>query len=294
MMKKPSLLLVFAALFALCGLPLPSAFAQMDPSIQMVLGNPDGASNGTEPNPKPYNREKYLIQRLQYAMSFNDTLHFPNWVAWHLAAADLGSSGRAGSFAPDNELPSDFTVVVPSDYSNTGFDRGHNCPSGDRTKTPMDNAFTFRMSNITPQETLMNTGPWAALENYCRTLVGGSRELMIYCGHGFGQGYAPTPPHTPIGPKSIPVPDFAWKIIVVVPAYTQSSPITETDLLERVTMRTRVIAVIMNNDTSVRGKSWPSFITTVKDIEAKTGLVFFDKLNPKTAAVLKAKKDSGN
>ena len=278
MMKKPSLLLVFAALLALCGLPTPSAFAQMDPSIQMVLGNPDGAV------PAASSPAKYLIQRPEYALSFNDSLHFPNWVAWHLSSADLGMASR-GDFKTDTTLPAGFTRITTNDYTGTGYDRGHNCPSGDRTITDINNDQVFYMTNITPQTHEMNGGPWAGLEDYCRTLVGGDRELLIYCGHGFT-----SPNRTVIGPQSIAVPDFGWKIVVVLPLSTNTST---RDLLSRVTMRTRVIAVRMPNTTSTSG-SWTRYITSVSAIESATGLVFFDKVPTKTAAALKTKVDSGN
>ncbi len=286
MMKKPSLLLVFTALLALCGLPLPSAFAQANASLQMVLGNPDGASATIpDPNAPPAAREKFLIQRSQYAMSFNDTLHFPNWVAWHLSSEDLGSAPRGNNFAPDPDLPMGFTRITTSDYTNTGYDRGHNCPSADRTKTPQDNAFTFYMTNITPQTHDMNGGPWQDLEEFCQTLVGGSRELLIYCGHGFTSSQ-----RTFIGPRNIPVPDFAWKIVVVLPKSTNANT---TDLLSRVTMRTRVIAVRMPNTTGIIRNHWEQYITTVSAIESETGLTFFTNVPTKTAATLKTKVDAG-
>lgn len=45
----------------------------------------------------------------------------------------LGSSGRTGTFHTDTNLPPNFTWVTYSDYTGSGYDRGHLRPSADRT-----------------------------------------------------------------------------------------------------------------------------------------------------------------
>ena len=175
---------VFAALVFLSSPALMTA-ARADMSnaaLQMATGNPDKATVS------PANRDHYLIQRKQFAESYNDTLHFPNWVSWHLSRSDIGSAER-GKFQPDTGLPPTFTMVTPADYTRSGYDRGHNCPSKDRSGTRADNDAVFLMSNMTPQAHGMNAGPWEQLESYSRDLTGQWNELFIVCGHGFS---APT------------------------------------------------------------------------------------------------------
>ena len=43
------------------------------------------------------------------------------------------------------------TSVSSTSYSGSGFDRGHNCPSADRTGSVADNTATFLISNMMPQ-----------------------------------------------------------------------------------------------------------------------------------------------
>ncbi|RYG62776.1 hypothetical protein EON80_22485, partial [bacterium] len=88
----------------------------------LLLGNPTSA--GQSP-------DNYLLERPQYSMSYNRTKGGPNWVAWHTDASDLGDTER-GKFVPDPELPAGWQIR-PADYKGTGYDRGHLCPSGDRT-----------------------------------------------------------------------------------------------------------------------------------------------------------------
>ena len=58
---------------------------------QMLLGNPDDATNS------PGNRQRYLMTRGQYALSYNDGLRFPNWVSW-ISPREILGTPAAGSF----------------------------------------------------------------------------------------------------------------------------------------------------------------------------------------------------
>ncbi len=256
------------------------SLASRNPKSQMVLGNPDRATAS------PSNPQHYLIQRPQYALSYNDSLRFPNWVAWHLEQSDVGELER-GAFQPDPALPSGFVRVTPSDYSRSGYSRGHNCPSKDRTATREDNDAVFYMSNMTPQAQGMNGGPWADLESYSRDLTKDGSELFIYCGHGFSAKKRKT-----IGKAKVAVPDFGWKIVVVVPPVTAKQvSVAATDPLRRISGTTRVIAVRMPNINTISKKGWREFRTSVGEIETATGLRFFDALPAPVAAQLKNRVD---
>lgn len=237
-----------------------------------VFGNPDGADESTQ--------DRYLIHHPSFTLSYNDSLHFPNWVAWHLVESDIRTEDR-GNFVPDPELPNGFTRITTRDYSGTGYDRGHNCPSKDRS--PVTDArgtvdYVFFMSNITPQTHDMNAGPWEKLEIYSRELAKEGKTLNIICGHGFKGDPSKA---ERIGPKQIPVPDFAWKIIVV------------TEPGESVGEQSRVIAVKMDNIKGIASEPWDNYITTVAEIESATGLHFFAGLPESVAQALKQKRDEG-
>jgi endonuclease G, mitochondrial len=230
---------------------------------QMRLGNPDNATDQVT------NAEHFLIARPQYALSYNNATRIPNWVSWHLQASDIGDTAR-GNFAPDPDLPADFQRVTPRDYTNSGYDRGHNCPSKDRSATKADNDAVFYMTNMAPQFHEMNGGPWEDLERYSRELVQKGNELEILCGH-FGERARLQ--------SGVMAPQFGWKIVVVVPRG------------EAISASSRVIAVQMPNEKSVEGQPWSSFITTPAAIEKATGLHFFDALSPEIAAALREKQD---
>jgi len=173
------------------------------------LGNPSGA---TTDETQPTN---YLLSKPQYALSYHRDRGTPNWVSWHLSAEWLGSAARQDDFRPDPDLPAAWYRPTASSYTGSGFDRGHNCPSADRTRTVADNSATFLMSNIMPQAPRNNQQTWAGLEAYCRTLVGQGQELYVVCGsYGRGgtgtSGFAQT-----LDQGRVTVPSNCWKVVVV-------------------------------------------------------------------------------
>jgi endonuclease G len=71
-------------------------------------------------------------------------------VSWHLATNWIGSAARQDDFRADPNLPAGWYRPGATSYSGSGFDRGHKCPSADRTSSVADNSATFLMSNMMP------------------------------------------------------------------------------------------------------------------------------------------------
>ena len=261
--RLPSLVLLLFAVH--------QANATINVSPQMQLGNPSNAGADTN------NHAHYLIQRTVEAIDYSDNLGEPNWASWDLTADDIGSSGRSSSFYTDTNLPPNFYRVTTGDYTHSGYDRGHLCPSADRTDSTDNNRQVFLMSNIIPQTPDNNRGPWADFEAYCRSLAQ-TNELLIICGpQGFGGARINTN-----GPVFIP--SNVWKIVVVVPPGTGATA-------SRITDATRVIAVNMPNVAGIRHVSWTNYLTSVNVIETNTGYTFFTALPSEVATALRAKVD---
>ena len=246
------------------------AFATIGADLQMQLGNPSGATANAA------NHTHYLIQRAQYSLDYNDTTREPNWVSWDLTAADVGSSGRSPDFYQDTTLPAGFTQVLTTDYSGSGYDRGHMCPSADRTLTTADNAFTFFMSNMIPQSPDNNQGVWASFETYCRTLATAGNEVLITSGPGGFAGSAVA--------SGVAIPGFTWKIAVVVPVGSGTA-------LSRINTNTRVVAIKIPNIAGVRNNPWQQYITSAAQLQTDTGFQFFTALSTPVANALLAKVD---
>ncbi|WP_210489868.1 DNA/RNA non-specific endonuclease [Rufibacter aurantiacus] len=250
-----------------------SATATQD--SHLTMGNPSAAGTSYS---------NYLVSKPQYVMSYNSYRGTPNWVSWHLSSAWVGSAPRQDDFRADTSLPSAFYRVQSTDYTGSGFDRGHNCPSADRTLTTTDNSATFLMSNMIPQAGPNNQQTWANLENYCRTLISAGNELYIIMGsYGKGgtgsNGYAET-----LAAGKITVPNRIWKVIVVLSNGSGDA--------SRVTSSTRVIAVNTPNTTSI-SSTWGTYRTTVDAIEAATGYDLLSNVSASVQSTIEARVDSG-
>jgi DNA/RNA endonuclease G (NUC1) len=258
----------------LLGLILASGLARatIDATIQDQLGDPYPASA------IPGDHSHLLIRRPQYTLDYDDTTEQPNWVSWDLTSGDIGSSGR-GTFQADTTLPAGYHVVQATDYSGSGYDRGHMCPSADRTVTVADNEVLFYMSNMIPQAPDNNQGVWESLESYCRDLANAGNEVLITSGPSLFGGS-----HIAGGPA---IAGYTWKIAVVVPLGSGTA-------LSRVTASTRVIAVKIPNIAGVRSDPWQKYVVPVTQIETDTGYSFFSNItDPTIKAALKAEVDGG-
>ena len=248
-----------------------SAHAKIGTDYQMQLGNPSNATTDTN------NHSHYLIQRTVEALDYNDNLREPNWASWDLTTDDVGSSGRS-TFILDTTLPGNFYWVKPTDYTGSGYDRGHMCPSGDRTVSTSVNDLVFYMSNIIPQTPDNNQGVWESLESYCRTIAAQGNELLITCGpSGFGTNQINAA-------GLVYIPSNTWKIVVIVTNGTDMAT-------NRITTATRVIAVNIPNIAGIRSAPWTNYLVSVNQLQTNTGYTFFSALPAYTAAVLRAKVD---
>jgi len=269
-MKFPKF--VLAGLFTV--LSVSGLHATIGAALQMQLGNPSSATSD------PGNHLHYLIQRDQYALDFNDTTHEPNWVSWDLTADDSGSAGRSPNFFQDTTLPAGFYQVLTTDYSGSGYDRGHMCPSADRTATRADNDVTFFMSNMVPQTPDNNQGVWANFETYCRTLAQAGNEVLITSGpSGFAGSTVAS---------GVAIPGYTWKIALVVPP----GPGSAVDrIIAAGAANIRVIAIKIPNIAGVRSTPWENFVTSPAQIQADTGYTFFTNLQGAIASALRTVVD---
>jgi endonuclease G len=250
-------------------------------SEHLVMGNPSNAVSDVN---QPTN---YLMEKPQFALSYHRDRGGPNWVSWHLDTSwTTGSGTRQDDFRADTTLPAGWYQVQGTDYSGSGFDRGHMTPSADRLRTNADNSATFLMTNIIPQTPDNNQGPWNFMEQYLRTLVGAGNELYIISG-GSGQGGSGSNGGTTntIAGGKVTVPSQTWKVIIVIPA-------AAGDDVARVTNTTRTIAVIMPNTQGIRNVDWKTYRVSVDQVEALTGFDFFSNVPAGTQATIESVVDN--
>jgi endonuclease G, mitochondrial len=252
---------------AACGPPLPLAgVGRVSPaaphtpgSIHLALGEPQDADPSDD----------LRLDHRVFVVSYNPNRHVPNWVAWRLVAEDLGQTPRSKNFHPDPLLPAEMSGPRSRDYTHTDYQRGHMCPSGDRTADADANQETFVMTNVQPQRRALNVGPWEQLENYERKLARGHQQVFIVAGGLFD--------HEPLTlPGGEEVPRANFKIIVVLDPGQGSGDVTPAS---------DIYAVIMPNDNRVSGTNWSQYLVSIDEIERQSG---YDFLSSVPAATQKA------
>ena len=235
--------------------PTPTATPPTSSNVHLTMGNPSNAvTNASFPT-------NYLMEKTQYALAYNRDNATPNWVSWHLDTSWLGSTPRQDDFRADTTLPAGWYQVGASSYSGSGYDRGHMCPSGDRTSSVATNSATFLMTNMIPQAPDNNQRSWASLESYCRTLANSGNELYIISGGNGISGF--------INNGNVAIPTYTWKVIIVLPNGSND--------VSRVTGSTRVIAVWVSNQNGI-SSDWRTFRVSADSVEANTGYDFFSNV----------------
>lgn len=174
------------------------------------------------------------------------------WCSWVLTRYMVKNKNvkRENAFREDSLLRC--CMAYNSDYKNSGYDRGHLCPSGDMTWNRQANRETFLLSNICPQNKQLNQGRWNDLEILCRAWASKLDSLLIITGPVL------EPDKGSIGKGKITVPSAFYKIIIDI-----SSP------------KCKAIAFIMPND-AIKNRLF-TYAVPIKDVEKQTGLNFFPK-----------------
>ena len=255
--------------FTVVGAGAPAPYST---NVHLTMGNPSDAVADSQ----QFNN--YLMEKPSFALSYNRDKGTPNWVSWHLEPAWFGSLPRVDTFRADPSVLPEWYRVQSTDYSTSGFDRGHMTPNADRdneNRIPV-NQETYLMSNMVPQAPDNNQGPWANMENALRSILtenGESNEMYVIAGPAGVGGNNGSGVVNTIANGHVTVPAFTWKVVLVLPS--------GMDDLSRVDASTRTIAVIMPNIQGIRTSNpddWQGYLTTVDAVEALTGYDFFANL----------------
>ena len=208
--------------------------------------------------------DDYILRRTEFTSSFSNVRNTPNWVSYDIDASVFGPQDRCDCFTYDPLLPQSFTRYNTADYTGAGavagygIDRGHLARSFDRTSGSLDNARSFLFSNIVPQAADVNQGPWANMENFLGNLASAqNKEVYVIAGVAGNKG-------TIKNEGVIVIPDFVWKVAVVMPRDQGLANIINGTEPE-------IIAVIMPNIPGVANVDWNTYRTTVDAVEALSG-----------------------
>lgn len=212
------------------------------------------------------NRPAQIIQHTGYTVSYNKEWHLPNWVGYELTREETkGNATRTNRFIADPYITS--PTATNSDYTHTGFDKGHMAPAADMkwNSTAMKESFFF--SNICPQVPDLNRRKWKDLENKARDWAIADSAIIIICGPIVDRV------HQTIGKSKITVPQRFFKVIL--------APYLPTP---------KAIGFIFPNACSVNPLR--TYAVTVDSVEKVTGMDFFSPLPDELENMIEAQIDT--
>ena len=214
------------------------------------------------------NQNAQPLKRYAYKAWYSEAMRIPIAVSWYLTGNHVtGSYKRKGiAFHPDSAVKDPVTTF---DYMQTGYSRGHMCPSGDNKWSQRAQEESFLMTNICPQNSKLNGGDWNDLEMLCRTWAKRYDRVYIVCGPVL-RGDT----HKTIGrqrSRRITVPEAFYKVVL------------------RIGKHPAAIGFIYENNGS--SQSMREAVRTVDEIERLTGLDFFSALPDDVERRIEAKAD---
>lgn len=189
-----------------------------------------------------------ILCRTGYAVGYNYQTKNADWVAYHITAASVNAQNkRSNSFKADQELPT-YAQSTLSDYSRSGYDRGHLAPSATMDFTRASMLESFLLSNMSPQLPGFNRVGWRVLEEHVRDLANEYNELYVVTGPIYDGN------EQSIG-DGVVIPSAFYKVILD-PAYNEA-----------------IAFIVPHRDVS--SSELESFVTTVDEVERRTNLDFF-------------------
>ena len=162
-----------AILFAICCLP-GICLAQGPLIVHCLAGCPLGTPATND-----------LVVREIYALSNNGETKFADWVAYRVTSETIGTSNSLNRLWQSDDLLDEDKTLEEGDYRGAnrtlGTDRGHQAPLASFAGTHFWRV-TNILSNITPQKSSLNQGPWLRLESAVRDAAYTLREVYVVTG----------------------------------------------------------------------------------------------------------------
>ena len=217
------------------------------------------------------NKNDEIVKHKNYTLRYEEKYEVPAWVVHKLRGEfTKGHASRGDNqFIPDKKT--DNNSALSTDYSNSGYDRGHMVPAGDFKCCQDLMNETFYMSNICPQVPDFNRGIWENIESRIRGWAVRDKELYVVTGPVLSKGMKTIGRY-----NEVAVPRSFYKIVLY---YPQDNP-----------KKARAIAFMLPNE-ALFGKRMNSYVVPVDEVERTTGLDFFAKLPDDIENKLEAESD---
>jgi endonuclease G len=203
-----------------------------------------------------------IVHHNGYSLSYSEKHEQAEWVAYELKKEHLSKNDfKRPYFEIDKAVKTE--AASWRNYKNSGYDKGHLCPAGDKRYTKEAHDETFLTSNISPQEHQFNAGLWNRIERKTRYWASRYNGVFVVTG-GVLKGNMKT-----IGDEDVAVPNQFYKVIL---DYNNGNP--------------KVIAFLTPHKDS--NQPLYNYVVSVDKVEALTGIDFFPELDDNVEAKIEA------
>ena len=208
-----------------------------------------------------------------YTVCYSHEMMSGMWSAYPIHASYKGSSGRNDSFAYDPKIAQNLQPVIIQSAGSykpqPGYSRGHLLASNDRTGSVGMNEQTFYVTNMAPQwQNNFNSGIWSTLEDKTWNNVCAD-TLFVVSGVYYADTNKTVTDNAKPTANTVYVPTHFYKVMIRSKAGNTGKPLYELKADEM-----QCIAFWFEN-RAYSGSTLSSVMTSVADVEQKTGLTFF-------------------
>lgn len=229
-----------------------------------IISGGEVVKNNTNEYFLPTSTTGEIIHHQGYSLSYSESHEQAEWVAYELKKSHLSNSNhKRPYFEIDKAVKTGAAHWL--NYKNSGYDRGHLCPAGDRNYSQLAHDETFLTSNISPQNHDFNSGIWNSLEQKTRYWASKYDGVFVVTG-GVLKGDMKT-----IGDEEVSIPNQFYKV-----------------LIDNNFGKTKMIGFLIPHQNS--NKPLYEFVVSVDSIEKLTGIDFFPELEDKIENKLEASR----
>ena len=224
---------------------------------------------------------------ITYSVEWDNAKIANRWTCYQLHEGNsLSQTDRHDDFKADPEVAISAEL---EDYKNSGFSRGHLCPSADRQCSKEQNKQTFFLTNMQPQWQKHNGGLWSNLETLVRNYATNDSYTDAHCDTLYIVKAATITDKVNIGGAEVDG-VYAQKCNdrLLVPKYFYMALLhynKATDTYHAIAFWT------LHEDASDTNKNYATYAISIDELESRTGIDFFCNLPDEIESAVESQVD---
>ena len=147
-----------------------------------------------------------LVERSGYSMIWNEDLNIPKLVCYELNLNELGGASCDGARYHADPNLDEYAASAYDGAFDLGYEKGHLLPNRHGRWSEDACKHTSYYSNVLPQKTGLNRGPWDKLDDRIEQLISKLGTVYVHAG--------PVPTSVDTLPSGMPVPCGFWKVLL--------------------------------------------------------------------------------